>query len=267
MKLNSRIFVLIIIIVLLIPSYVFSAGNVVPVYKFGIDAACPPWTWVEKGEVLGFDREVIDFICQEEGFEVEWTDIPWSTIISATSRGKIDILGGGLSFTFERAKIIDYVRVHFKIGTHALARKDSTLTEENVFMNGNKIASQAGSTEYKWVQEELKDKGADIELVGYESWDDAISDLESGRIQAVVMNQPQAVAYSEKRDVKIVAEDLFLDLIAYAVTPGDPYDFIPKLERGIKKAYESGLWAKLVEKYMPWSEIEEVPYPADLQQQ
>jgi len=245
MKLNSRTFVLIIVIVLLIPGYVFSAGNV-PVYKFGIDAACPPWTWVEKGEVLGFDREVIDFICKEEGFEVEWTDIPWSTIISATSRGKIDILGGGLSFTFERAKIIDYARVHFKIGTHALARKDSTLTEENVFMNGNKIASQAGSTEYKWVQEELKDKGADIELVGYESWDDAISDLETGRIQAVVMNQPQAVA---------------------AVTPGDPYDLIPKLERGIKKAYDSGLWAELVEKYMPWSKIEEVPYPADLQQQ
>ncbi len=135
MKLNSRIFVLIIVIVLLIPSYVFSAGNV-PVYKFGIDAACPPWTWVEKGEVLGFDREVIDFICQEEGFEVEWIDIPWSTIISATSKGKIDILGGGLSFTFERAKIIDYARVHFKIGTHALARKDSTLTDENSFVHG-----------------------------------------------------------------------------------------------------------------------------------
>jgi len=265
MKLNSKFFVLIIVIVLLIPSYVFSAGNV-PVYKFGIDAACPPWTWVEKGEVLGFDRELIDFICQEEGFEVEWTDIPWSTIISATSQGKIDILGGGLSFTFERAEIIDYARVHFKIGTHALARKDSTLTAENVFTNGNKIASQAGSTEYKWVQEELKDKGADIELVGYESWDDAISDLETGRIQAVVMNQPQAVAYSEKRDVKIVAEDLFVDLIAYAVTPGDPYNLIPKLERGIKKAYDSGLWAKLVEKYMPWSKVEEVPYPADLQQ-
>jgi len=40
-----------------------------------------------------------------------------------------------------------------------------------------------------------------------------------------------------------------------------------QLERGIKKAYDSGLWAELVEKYMPWSKIEEVPYPADLQQQ
>lgn len=101
-----------ILIVLLVFAAVFLVGSQyaadLPVYKLGIDAAFPPWTWAEKGKIEGFDWELFEYIGSVEGFKVEAADIPWSAIIAALSKGKIDILAGGLSYTCKRAGVIDY---------------------------------------------------------------------------------------------------------------------------------------------------------------
>ena len=43
---NRTIGVLFIVVTILLSSVVYAAD--IPVYKFGIDAAFPPWTWAEK---------------------------------------------------------------------------------------------------------------------------------------------------------------------------------------------------------------------------
>ncbi|HHE48010.1 MAG TPA: transporter substrate-binding domain-containing protein, partial [Candidatus Acetothermia bacterium] len=48
------------------------------VYIVGLDAAFPPFTWVEAGQFRGFDVEVIRAIAELEGFRVEFRDLPWA---------------------------------------------------------------------------------------------------------------------------------------------------------------------------------------------
>lgn len=42
------------------------------VYKFGIDAEYPPWTWYQKGEPQGFDIEIIKAIAKHNDLNYEF---------------------------------------------------------------------------------------------------------------------------------------------------------------------------------------------------
>ncbi len=235
-----------------------------PVYKLGIDAAFPPWTWAEKGEIKGFDWELFQYIAEVEGFKIEAADIPWSAIISALSKGKIDILAGGLSFTCKRSKIIDYAKPHWRIGYWTLVHEDSDLNCITAMSNGAKVGGQAGTTGYRWLKEELIDKGVDVNIVGYETVELGIKEVENGRIQALHVDSPTARKYIEAgRNVRAVCKGLHYDLNAYAVTPGDPHDLLPKINSGLAKAYESGKLAELIRKHLPWGAVEKTPFDID----
>jgi polar amino acid transport system substrate-binding protein len=235
-----------------------------PVYKLGIDAAFPPWTWAEKGETKGFDWELFQYIGEVEGFKVEAADIPWSAIIAALSKGKIDILAGGLSYTCKRAEVIDYALPHWKTDYWTLVKKNSKLNCVTAMSKGANVGAQSGTTGYRWLKEELKDKGVDINVKGYESAELGVKEVENGRIDALHVDSPTARGFIEaKRDVQSVCKGLHFDYSAYAVTPGDPNKLIGKINSGIKKAYESGKIEELVRKYLPWASAEKVPYMVD----
>jgi len=235
-----------------------------PVYKLGIDAAFPPWTWAEKGEIKGFDWELFQYIGEVEGFKVEAADIPWSAIIAALSKGKIDILAGGLSYTCKRAKVIDYALPHWKTDYWTLVKANSKRNCVTAMSKGANVGAQAGTTGYRWLKEELKDKGVDINIKGYESVELGIKELENGRLDALHVDSPTARGFIKaKRDVQYVCKGLHFDYSAYAVTPGDPNKLIEKINSGIKKAYESGKIEELVRKYLPWASAEAVPYNVD----
>jgi ABC-type amino acid transport substrate-binding protein len=245
-------------------NYATAHAGDVPVYTLGIDAAFPPWTWAEKGEIKGFDWELFQYIGEVEGFKVEAADIPWSAIIAALSKGKIDILAGGLSYTCQRDEVIDFALPHWKIDYWTLVKSDSKLNCVTAMSKGSNVGAQAGTTGYRWLKEELKDKGVDINIKAYESVELGIKELEIGRLDALHVDSPTARGFIDaKRDVKYVCKGLHFDYNAYGVTPGDPHGLIEKINSGIKKAYASGKIAELVSKYMPWASVEEVPYLVD----
>ena len=235
-----------------------------PVYKLGIDAAFPPWTWAEKGEIKGFDWELLQYIGEVEGFKVEAADIPWSAIISALSKGKIDILAGGLSYTCQRAKVIDYALPHWKTDYWTLVKTNSKLNCLTAMSKGANVGAQAGTTGYRWLKEEVKGNGIDINIKGYESVELGVKELENGRLDSLHVDSPTARGFIEaKRDVKPVCTGLHFDYSAYAVTPGDPHKLLEKINSGLQKAYDSGKFAELVQKYLPWATVEPVPYKVD----
>ena len=61
------------------------------------------------------------------------------------------------------------------------------------------------------------------------------------------------------RKVKIVGIVKTGEQYAYAVTEGDPYGLLPKINAGFRELYESGEWAMLVQKYFPGQPVEKVP--------
>lgn len=228
-------------------------------YIAGIEAAFPPWAWVEMGEAKGIAIDAMREIAENEGFEAEFQDLPWPSLVPALGDGKIDILVTGLSVTCERDQIIDYSIPWWVIEQEIMVREDSERNAITAMCCGAVVASQAGSTAYVWVDDNLVKKGVDITHRGYEDYVMAVEDLVIGRVDSVLIDTDTAVLLAEGRAVKVIGTILEHEPYALAVTQGDPHGLLPKLNHGIMGLYESGRWAEIVQEYMPGAMVKPVP--------
>jgi len=228
-----------------------------------VDTEYPPWTWVEKGEVKGFDWELWQFIAEDNGFTLKPCFVPWPQSLIAVEKGQADVQAGGVSFTCDRAEKLSFSKPYWRHSFFALVKADSDLNGVTALSHGAKVGSLMG-TSLMWLENNLKAKGVDVTIQAYDSTDLGMKDLENGRIDTMFVDGPTAKSFIEKgRNVKSVGEGYGYDFTAYSVPKGDPKNLLPKIEASIKKAYESGKWAELVNKYLPGSSIVSVPMDVD----
>lgn len=218
----------------------------------GTDAAWPPFEWVSaKGEMLGFDLDVMRMIAVLEGYEIEIQDIAFDSIIPAVIAGKVDIGASGFTITAERAQVVDFSSPYWSSDQTVLVRADSGLNVITALMPGRKVAAQRGTTGAFWVEDNLIAKGVAVELVLYETYPEAVMDLLAGRVDAVIQDE----APSEQAVRQYPGQLLIVGVIktyeefGFLVAKGDPKGILPRIERGIKKLKESGAWDNLVAAY------------------
>lgn len=219
-------------------------------YINGIDANFPPFAFVDKtGQASGFDVEALNWIAAEMGFKVKHMPIDWDAIIPSLKAKKIDIIASGMSVTEERKKQVAFTLPYWRIVQVLVAKKDSSLSVEEALANGNKIGVQRGTSEAKWMKENLQDKGKDFELIYYDSAPLAVEDLVIGRIVAAAMDDAPAKDATKKKPVKIIGSFGMPDEeFAYAVRPEDT-DLLKTVNEGLKKLMASPEWEKLKAKY------------------
>jgi polar amino acid transport system substrate-binding protein len=233
---------------------VLSAAPVVAaekVYLNGIDANFPPFAYVDKsGNPDGFDVKALDWIAKEMGFKVKHQPMDWDGIIPSLKAKKIDIVASGMSITEERRQQVSFTTPYWTIKQVLVTKKDAKVTVEKALADGNKIGVQRGTTEAKWIEENLIKKGGKkFELVQYDSAPLAVEDVLNGRIVAAAMDDAPAKDAARKKPVKILGGFGMADeQFGYAVRKEDT-EFLKKLNEGLKKLMKSPAWAELKKTY------------------
>jgi polar amino acid transport system substrate-binding protein len=222
------------------------------VYINGIDANFPPFAFVDKsGNPDGFDVKALDWIAKEMKFKVKHQPMDWDGIVPSLKAKKIDIVASGMSITDERKKQVSFTLPYWKIKQVLVGKKDANLTPEKALADGNKIGVQRGTTEAKWIEENLiKKEGKKIELVQYDSAPLAIEDVINGRIIAAAMDDAPALDAAKKKPVKIIGGFGMKDEeFGYAIRKEDT-EFYKKVNEGLKKLMKSPYWAELKKNYI-----------------
>ncbi len=216
----------------------------------GIDANFPPFAFVDKtGTPSGFDVEALDWIAKEMGFKVKHQPMDWDGIIPSLNAKKIDLIASGMSITEERRKQVNFTDAYWKILQVLVVPADSKLTVDEVLSKGNKVGVQRGTTESKWMEENLVKKGKDFQLVYYDSAPLAIEDVVNGRLVAAAMDDAPAKDAVKKKPVKILGEfGMPAEEFGYAVRKDDT-ELLNKLNEGLKKLMASPQWEELKKKY------------------
>ncbi len=260
MKKISGLIIGMLLVLMMVPGTSFASDAVITIC---VDTEYPPWTWVEKGKVKGFDWELWNYIAKDNGFKIKPSFVPWPQSLIAVEKGQADVQAGGVSFTCDRAKKLSFAKPYWRHSFFALVRSDSDLNGVTALSHGAKVGSLMG-TSLMWLEANLKDKGVNVKLHPYNNTNLGMKDLENGRINTMFVDGPTAKAFIKKgRNVKVVGQGYGYDFTAFSVAKGDPKHLIPKIEKSIKKAYESGKWAELVAKYLPGSAIVKVPMDID----
>ena len=218
----------------------------------GIDANFPPFAFVDKtGKPDGFDIAVVDIIAKENGLKVEHKPMDWDGIVPSLTGKKIDMVASGMSITDARKEQVNFTIPYFQIVQVMVAKDDSKVTPEDAMKDGNKIGVQRGTTEAKWIEENLiKKQGKKFELVYYDSAPLAVEDVINGRIVAAAMDDaPAKDAVNKKKGVKLIGTFGMPDeQYGYAFRKEDT-ELLNKFNEGLKKIMGSPMWEELKKKY------------------
>lgn len=233
---------------------VFFAGPALAEKEYinGIDANFPPFAYVDKnGAPAGFDVDAVNWMAKKLGFKVKHQPMEWSGIVASLQAKKIDFIASGLSVTAERAEKIDYTIPYWVIKQVMVVKKDSALTVDDLRTGGKNVGVQSGTSEAKWMKDQIGKEGVNWKLRMYDSAPLAVEDVINGRIDAAAMDDAPAADAAGKKPVKILGTfGMAAEDFAYGVNKEDK-ELKELLNKGLKMLMEDPYWDELIKKYNP----------------
>lgn len=231
------------IVVLTMMVLVATGGLAVAEDKY-IVASDIPWAPFEMvtndGEFFGFDLDAIRMIAIVAGFEVQILNTGFDVIIQNVITGKADLGVSGFTITAEREKTIDYTNPYYLSNQAVVVRKDSGLNIITAMAGlgpRQAIGAQNGTTGFYFLEDELQGAGLDIEVKGYEFYPTAMLDLVSGRLDAVIQDEPASQSsISAYPDLLMIAGIInTYEYFGFLVAPGDPQGLLPRINDAVSE--------------------------------
>lgn len=221
------------------------------VLRVGTSADYPPFEYVDEKtkEFVGFDLDLMRLLGKKMGYDkVEIVNMDFDTIIPSLQADKIDVGAACITITDERLQQADAVP-YLSTGQSILVKKDSTYAPKTFEdLSNHKIGVQKGTTGEEAIDKAITDgkiKNADVRR--YTSVVLAITDLQNGNIDAVIIDTPVATYYSTKQDFKVTGE-LVSEQAGLFVKKGNT-ELKTKLEKALSEVKGTQDWNDLINKY------------------
>ena len=153
----------------------------------GLDATFKPMGYTdENNEIVGFDIDVAEEVCNRLGVELVKQPINWDTLTTDLNVGKCDCVWNGLSINEERQEKMNLSEPYMKNAMVFVVKGDSTV-EKMEDLKGKKISVQNGSSAQTILEEcEIKD---DITISPIATNVEALQQLELGVVDAVFLDE------------------------------------------------------------------------------
>lgn len=215
----------------------------------GTSADYEPFEYIDDtGNFTGFDIELMEEVARRLDMKIEWQDIAFDGLIGSLQTGKIDAIIAAMSATAEREKQIDFTRPYF-IGADAIivvAGSGLNITR-NEDMAGYRVGVQTGTIQESWIEENL---GGQVDLARYERAEQAIMDLQSGRIDVVAMDYYAATSFLNRGGLEVALKTQFSgEHMSIAVQKGNT-ELRDRLDNVIAELQQEGFVDALALKYL-----------------
>jgi ABC-type amino acid transport substrate-binding protein len=178
----------------------------------------PPNEYIdsETGEVKGSEMVLAQYIADNLGVELKIETMDFSGVLTALDTGKADLAISGFGYKKDRAEnyelSIGYQGTS-EASCHTLLVPADTASSYTTLedFSGKTIDAQASSLQEMYVEDEIPD--ANLQLVA--TIDQAILDLNTGKVDAVALDCTTAKNYAAQSDGTLVKSDVEFDLTPY----------------------------------------------------
>jgi polar amino acid transport system substrate-binding protein len=227
-----------------------SAMTAKPKIVFATDATWPPMEFVnENKQIVGFDIDMINAAAKAAGFDAVFKNTAWDGIFAGLANGDYDAVVSSVTITDERKKTMDFSVPYINAGQVLVIRKDETGITTLDDLKGKQVGAQIGTTGAIAVQ-----KVPEIQLKTYDEIGLAVEDLDNGRIDAVVVDNPTAANYVLQNDkykgkLEIVGKPFTDEYYGVAVTKGNT-KVLELINKGLQAVIKDGTVEKLQTKWL-----------------
>lgn len=220
------------------------------VYVVGTDAAYAPFeSQNEKGEIVGFDIDVVKAAAAKAGLEVKFVNTPWEGIFNALNQGDRDLLVSAITITEQRKQTMDFSSPYFDAVQLIAVKADSKVAKFDD-LKTLKVGVQTGTTGDEAVSKLQGKTSANIKR--FESTPLALKELEAGGLDAVVADNGVVINYVANNagsKFKTVSDTSFTpEQYGLAVKKGNA-ELLGKINKGLADIKADGTYDSIYKKY------------------
>lgn len=179
-------------------------------FVLGLDASFPPMGFTEaNGEIVGYDIDLAKEVAKRLGLKFEARPISWEAKEMELSSGTIDCVWNGLTITQERKDAMA-MSDPYLFNDQVLVVRENSEIESLSDAAGCVVGCQSGSSAEDAINSNLDFSASLKKIVYYEDNLTALTDLEVGGVDAVVMDSIVAeyTITASKKALRVVAEPL-----------------------------------------------------------
>lgn len=206
----------------------------------------------ESGEVVGFDIELAKAVGEKLNKTIKFQSIDWSMKESELSAGNIDLIWNGYSVNDERKEKVEFSKSYLNNRQIIVTLSNSKINSK-ADLAGKKVGAQNQSTAVDAVEAEkdVLNSFEDGKIITFEDNNQALMDLESGRLDAIVVDQILAGYYIKQRGLekyKVLEEDFGEEEYAVGMRKGEK-EFVEDFNKALQEVINDGKAAEISKKW------------------
>lgn len=221
----------------------------------GFDNTFVPMGFQDKsGKNIGFDIDLANEVFKKYNIKVQWQAINWDLKETELKNGNIDLIWNGYSKTSEREKTVLFSD-EYMINEQVIVTKKSKNIVNKDQLKDKVLGAQTGSSGYDSFNsnpEILKRIVKNNDATQYESFNEALIDLENDRIDALLIDRVYANYYLKQQnklqDYNIINAGFEGDSFAVGARKADT-TLVKKVNEALKELYKEGKFQEVSNKW------------------
>ncbi len=216
------------------------------------NAYFPPYESYEGENIVGIDVDVAKAIADKLGMELEIVDIEFDSIIAGVQTGKYDMGMAGMTVTEERLQSVDFSDSYATGIQSVIVKEDSPITSvEDILAKDAtyKIGVQLSTTGDIYISDDLGDAAAE-RVTQFQTGNDAVAALASGKVDAVVIDNEPAKSYvAATAGLKILDTEYVQEDYAICFSKENT-ELRDKVNGALKELIADGTVQSIIDKYI-----------------
>jgi len=229
-----------------------ASGSSMSLLTWGADAnSGAPYVFANPENLsqrIGFECDIIAAIGHDINRTPRFVQNNWDSLIPGLQRGQYDVVINGLEITPEHQAAVDFSQPYYTTFEQLVVRRT------NVTINGlaDLRGLTVGTLDASLAQRILQNFGK-ASIKTYDAPINAYTDLETGRVDAVLMDAPIAIYYaSPRQDLKFVGAPIGLVAYGIAARKGSP-QLVAQLNLAITDITRSGQLHRILSRWNLWN--------------
>ena len=233
---------------LLLTSCSSGAGAGSAKVRVATEATYPPFEMVDESskDLIGFDIDLMKAVAKKAGFEVEFKNTPFDSVLAGISTCQFDAAISAITITPDRAKSMSFSNPYVNAGQIVTVAADNTSINGAKDLVGKKVAVQLGTTG----EEEAK-KIESVTVKPFDTADLAFQELMNGQVDGVIVDAPTTQVYIDRNKDKIkTVGGMFTDEKYGIAVCKKNTELVNKINAALAELEKDGTIKSLTEKWL-----------------
>ena len=221
------------------------------VLTVGSDIPYPPFEFREGGTLVGLDIDLIKEIASRLDLELtdeNIVDTSFDTIFTQLAGGRFDVVIAASTITPDREKQVNFSEPYYNsqqsLTVNTNERTDIKTVDD--LQEGDVVGVQGGTTGKAYAEENVPEG---VEIRSFKQGPDGYTALEAGQVDAVINDEPTALAEIENRPGLEVVEKIDTgEAYGIAVDPSNE-PLLEAINQALAEIIEDGTYEEIYSRY------------------